>query len=153
MVKLICCRIILTASSPGILLICHSLAIRLLDIPPLSSGRVRSDVSSYTWTLMVALIHWVCFLFFIRELMIFKPPSYSVVFRRLVRLGSFPACWRQANVPRITEGPPFSSYRPISITSVLPRVFERLVSVRVERFMNALVSNHQVCLSQRPGYL
>ena len=55
--------------------------------------------------------------------------------------------------PRITEGPPFSSYRPISITSVLPRVFERLVSVCVERFMNTVVSNHQVCLSQRPGYL
>ena len=26
-------------------------------------------------------------------------PSLSVVFRRLVLLGSFPACWRQANVP------------------------------------------------------
>ena len=25
-------------------------------------------------------------------------PRFSVVFRRLVRLGSFPACWRRANV-------------------------------------------------------
>ena len=27
-----------------------------------------------------------------------QAPHLSVVFRRLVRLGSFPACWRQANV-------------------------------------------------------
>ena len=61
-------------------------------------------------------------------------PRLSVVFRRLVRLGSFPACWRQANVAPIPKGPPSSSvanYRPISITSVLSKVFERLVSVRL----------------------
>ena len=33
----------------------------------------------------------------------------SVVFRRHVRLGSFPACWRQANVTPIPKGPPSSS--------------------------------------------
>ena len=33
----------------------------------------------------------------------------SVVCRRLVRLGSFPACWRQANVTPISKGPPSSS--------------------------------------------
>ena len=61
-------------------------------------------------------------------------PSLSVVFRRLVRLGSFPACWRQANVTPIPKGPLSSSvanYRPISITSVFSKVFERLVSVRL----------------------
>ena len=65
-------------------------------------------------------------------------PRLSVVFRRLVRLGSFPACWRQANVTPIPKGPPSSSvanYRPISITSVLSKVFERLVLVRLGRFM------------------
>ena len=49
-------------------------------------------------------------------------PRLSVVFRRLVRLGNFPACWRRANVTPIPKGPPSSSvanYRPISITSVL----------------------------------
>ena len=58
----------------------------------------------------------------------------SVVFRRLVRLGSFPASWRQANVTPIPKGPPSSSvanYRPISITSELSNVFERLASVRL----------------------
>ena len=65
-------------------------------------------------------------------------PRLSVVFRLLVRLGSFPPCWRQANVTPISKGPPSSSvanYRPISITSVLSKVFERMVSVHLGRFM------------------
>ena len=36
-------------------------------------------------------------------------PRLSVVFRWLVHLGSFPACWRQANVTPIPKGPPSSS--------------------------------------------
>ena len=37
-------------------------------------------------------------------------PRLSVVFWRLVRLGSFlAACWRQANVTPIPKGPLFSS--------------------------------------------
>ena len=61
-------------------------------------------------------------------------PRLSVVFQRLVRLGSFPACWRQANVTPIMKGPPSSSvasYRLISLTSVLSKGFERLVLVRL----------------------
>ena len=56
-------------------------------------------------------------------------PGISVVFRRLVRLGSFPPCWSQANVTPIPKGPSSSSvanYRPIYITSVLSKVFELL---------------------------
>ena len=65
-------------------------------------------------------------------------PRLSVVFRRLLRLGSFPACWRQANVTPISKGTLSSSvanYKPISITSVLSKVFELLVSVHHGRFM------------------
>ena len=65
-------------------------------------------------------------------------PRLSVVFRWLVRLGSFQACWRQANVTPIPKGPPTSSvanYRPISITSVLSKVFKLLVSVCLGQFM------------------
>ena len=61
-------------------------------------------------------------------------PRLSVVFRQLVRLGSFQACWRQANVTPIPKCPPSSSvanYQPISITSVLSKVFERLASVHI----------------------
>ena len=60
-------------------------------------------------TLMVALTHWVCFLSFLRELLMLWPPRLSVVFRRLVHLGSLPACWRQANVTPIPKDPPSSS--------------------------------------------
>ena len=60
------------------------------------------------------------------------------MFRRLVCLVSFPACWRQASVTPIPKGPPLSSvanYGQISITSVLSKVFERQVSVYLGRFM------------------
>ena len=43
-----------------------------------------------------------------------------------------------ANVTPIPEGPPSSSasnYRPISLTPILSKVFERLVSVRLGRFI------------------
>ena len=63
-----------------------------------------------------------------------------VVFLRLVSLGSFPACWRQATVTPIPKGPPSPSvvnYRPISITSVLSKLFDLLVSVRLGRFMES----------------
>ena len=53
-------------------------------------------------------------------------------------MGSFSDSWRQANVTPIPKGSPSSSvanYQPISITSLLSYVFERLLSVRVGRFM------------------
>ena len=62
----------------------------------------------------------------------------SVVFQPLVRLSSFPACWRQANVTSIPKGPSSSSvanYRPISITSAVSNLFECLLSVHLGRFM------------------
>ena len=65
-------------------------------------------------------------------------PRLAAVFRRLLRLGSFPVCRRVANVTPIPKGPPFSSasnYRPISLTPILSKVFERLLSVRLGRFM------------------
>ena len=67
-------------------------------------------------------------------------PRLSVVFRRLVRLGSFPACWRQANVTPIPKSPPSSSvanYRLISITSV---VESRLT--KVNRFVALNLKNN-----------
>ena len=61
-------------------------------------------------------------------------PSLSVVFRRLVSLGSFPACRRQANVTPIPKGPQSSS---VANYRVLSKVFERLMSVCLERFMES----------------
>ena len=65
-------------------------------------------------------------------------PRLAVVFRRLLRLGSFPVCWRVANVTPIPKSPhssTASNYRPISLTIILSKVFKRLVSVRLWRFM------------------
>ena len=83
-------------------------------------------------------------------------PRLSVVFRRLVRLCSFPACWSQANVTSIPKGPPSSSvanYRLISITSVLSKVFERMVSVRLRRFMerSGVLPTTQYAYRKRPS--
>ena len=44
-------------------------------------------------------------LFLLRELLMFCPPHLSVVFQRLIRLGSFQAYLRQANVTHILKGP------------------------------------------------
>ena len=139
LVRLICCWIILTASSPGRLLICRSLEICLLVLPPLLSGRERSGVFCKTWTLMVALTHWDAssFSFFPKRTDVMAP-HLSVVFRRLVHLSSFLPCWRHANFTPIPKDPPsysVANYRPISITSVLSMVLERVVSLRLGRFM------------------
>ena len=64
-------------------------------------------------------------------------PRLAVVFR-LLRLGSFPVCWRVANVTPIPMGPSSSSasnHRPISLTHILSNVFESPVSVRLGCFM------------------
>ena len=44
-------------------------------------------------------------------------PRIGVVFWQLVRLGSFPACWRQANVTSIPKGLPSFS---VPITDRFP---------------------------------
>ena len=49
-------------------------------------------------------------------------PCLAVVFRRFLRFGSFPVCWRVDNVTPIPKGPPSSSvanYIPISLTPIL----------------------------------
>ena len=56
-------------------------------------------------------------LFLKRTADVMAPVLYGVVFLRLVRLGSFRACWRQANVTPIPKGPPSSS---VAITDQFP---------------------------------
>ena len=87
---------------------------------------------------MAALTNWVCFLFFLKRIADIMVPHHSEVWRQLVCLSRFPACWRQANITTIPKGPPSSSvvnYRPMSITTLLCKVFERLVSDGLGRFM------------------
>ena len=57
-------------------------------------------------------------------------PRLSVVFWWPVRMGSFQASWRQANVTSNPKGPPSCSvvnyYRPISITSIFSKALRCL---------------------------
>ena len=99
LVRLICCQIILRTSSPGRLLICRSLVIRLL--PSLTtfafgSREVRClllDLHPYGGTDPLGM-----FPLFLKRTSDVMELCLSVVFRRLVRLNSFLPCWRQANV-------------------------------------------------------
>ena len=96
--------------------------------------RLLLDLDPYGGTGLLGM-----FPLFLRELLMLWPPVLvRVVFRRVVRLGSFLTCWRQANVTPIPKGPPSSTvanYRPISMTLLLSKVLERLVSVRLGGFM------------------
>ena len=86
---------------------------------------------------MVALTHWNVSSF-LKKTAVVLAPRLAVVFRRLLCLGSFPICWRVANVTPIPKGQPSSSgynHRQISLTPILSKVFEHLVSVRLGRFM------------------
>ena len=63
---------------------------------------------------------------FLKKTAVVLDPRLAVLFRRLLRLGSFPVCWRVANVTPIPKGPPSSSasnYRPISLTPILSQDF------------------------------
>ena len=58
-------------------------------------------------------------------------PKLSIIFRWLIRRGSFPECWRSTNVTAIPKGAPSSdreNYHQISITPILSKVYEKLVS-------------------------
>ena len=64
-------------------------------------------------------------------------PKLSIIFRRLIRLGSFPECWRSANVTAISKGAPFpdtENYRPLSITPILSQLYEKLVFHKIASF-------------------
>ena len=105
---------------------------------------------------MVALTPWVYLRFFQKRTADVLAPRLSVQFRLLLRLGSFSTSWRRANVTPIPKGPFPSSvanYRPISITSVLSKVFERLVSVRLGRFMerSGVLPTTQFAYRKGPG--
>ena len=62
----------------------------------------------------------------------FLSPKISVVFRKLIKLGIFSYCWRTGNVTPLSKGiTPSSSpseYRPITITPILSKIFERLLA-------------------------
>ena len=75
---------------------------------------------------------------FLKKTAVVPAHHVAVVFRQLLHLDSFPVCWRVANLTPIPKGPPSSSasnYRPISLTPILLKVFDRLVLVYLGHFL------------------
>ena len=75
-------------------------------------------------------------------------PKLTAMFRALVRKGSFPLDWRSAHITPIPKGSLSSSptdYRPISITPVISKVFEKLISSRLSKYLESsgLMSSQQ----------
>ena len=75
---------------------------------------------------------------FLKETADIFAPKIAVIFRKLARAGKFSLCWRTANVTPIsktvtaTSSPP--NYRPISITPILSKVYERLLAKRLSEY-------------------
>ena len=70
---------------------------------------------------------WV-FPLFLKKVADIIAPKLSTISRRLIRLGSLPECWLSANVTAIPKGAPSpdrENYRPISITLILSKVYEK----------------------------
>ena len=69
-------------------------------------------------------------------------PKLAVIIRILIQQGSFPVCWRTANITALpkfsTPSQTPSKYRPISITPILSKIFERLLVKRLFSFVNRL---------------
>ncbi len=65
-------------------------------------------------------------------------PKLSVLFRSLIRSGSFPVAWRTANVTPIPKTSPPSvnpeDYRPISITPCISKIYERLICGKLMKY-------------------
>ena len=90
-------------------------------------------------------------LFFVKTAHILAP-KIAVIFRRLIRAGRFSLFWRNANLTptskSVTAGSCPSDYRPISITPILSKLFERLLAKR----LNAYAESNNLFPSQQFGF-
>ena len=91
--------------SVGLALTCHpSLRPTTFAFGSSEVRRLLLDLDPYGGTQPLGM-----FPLFLQRTADVMAPRLNVVLRRLVRLGSFPASWRQANVTPIPKGPPSSS--------------------------------------------
>ena len=72
----------------------------------------------------------------------------SIIFNKSIEFGSCPLKWKYNFItPIFKNGDPSrkENYRPISITSIISRVFERLITKHITLFLlkNSLLSKHQ----------
>ena len=83
-------------------------------------------------------------------------PKLSMVFRGLLRSGSFPVFWKVADVVPVPKGAPsaqVANYRPISITPVLSKVFERVIAVKFGWYLESgsILPNNQFAYRRNLG--
>ena len=110
LVRLICSRIIWIAckqyiEAVDLPLTCHpSPSLTTVGFWSSEMRRLLLDLDSCGGTELLGM-----FPLFLKRTADVMDPRQSVVFRRLVRLGSFRACWRLANVTLIPKGPLSSS--------------------------------------------
>ena len=84
---------------------CHpSPSLTTFAFRSLEVKRLLLDLDSYGGTDPFGM-----FPLFLKKTAVVPAPHLAVVFRRLLRLGNFPVCWRVANVTPIPKGPPSSS--------------------------------------------
>ena len=82
-------------------------------------------------------------------------PKLSIIFCGVVRLGSFLECWRSTNVTAIPKSVPSRDreiYGPISVTPILSKMSEKLVSHKLSSFCeNCFFTCGSVCLKEKSG--
>ena len=81
--------------------------------------------------------HLGVFLLFLKKVADINAAKLSIIFHKLIHLGSFPECWQSSNVTAIPKGATShdrENYRPISVTPILSKVYEKLVSDKLSSF-------------------
>ena len=77
---------------------------------------------------------------FVKELAEFISEPLGIIFRNLVESGNIPTQWKEARVSAIHKKGNqklSSNYRPVSITSVLCRILEKLVRNQIAEYMQS----------------
>lgn len=92
------------------------------------------------------------FPFFFKQIAAVLAPELAVIFRLLLKSGSFPPCWRKANITPIPKGATaYASaleYCPISITPILSKIFEPLLASRLIWYCN----DHKIIPDSQFGF-
>ena len=76
---------------------------------------------------------------FLKKLAKLLAPKLAKIFRSLLSSEGFPRVWRSANIIPIPKGSScsqyLSDYRPISITPVLSKIYEKLLSKKLSKYV------------------
>ena len=79
---------------------------------------------------------------FLKKVADITTPKLSIIFCKLIRLGSFPESFRSANATTIPKGalsPDRENYPPISKTPILSKVYKKLIPKSNPAFVRNMV--------------